>query len=95
MNKTCKKTERIITLADVGEIVARMPKEMADNAKRQLRKPLLTAYDTHKTNVLYEGQEESIEEKEKVLAWKKELLDLKDKAFRAEEIPNSIKYFYA
>jgi hypothetical protein len=91
MNKTCKKTERIITLADVGEIVARMPKTAADNAKRQLRKPLLTAYDTHKTNVVYDGKIESAKEHEEMIVWKQRILDLETQAFN--NIPNILKYY--
>lgn len=91
MNKTCKKTIRLIKLTDIDEIVERLPKETADNAKRQLRKPLLTAYDSHKSTVIYEGNAESEEEHAKVVAWKKSALDLETKAFK--DIPKSVQYY--
>ena len=93
MNGKTKKRERIITLSDIDRIVACIPKESADDAKRQLRKPLLQAYDSHKSTVIYENGMESEEEKAIVLAWKKAALDLETSAFREEEIPNSVKYY--
>ena len=75
----------------MDNIVERLPKETADNAKRQLRKSLLTAYDTHKSTVIYEGQTETAAEKEKVLAWKQSALDLKTEAFK--DIPEKVKYY--
>ena len=91
MNKPCKTTIRLINLSDVDNIVERLPKATADNAKRQLRKPLLTAYDSHKSTVIYEGKTETAEEKEKVLAWKQKALDLKTEAFK--DIPEKVKYY--
>lgn len=91
MNKPCKKTIRLINLADIDDIVERLPKDTAEDAKRQLRKPLLTAYDSHKSTVIYEGKTETVEEKEKVLAWKKSALDLETAAFK--DIPKQVKYY--
>jgi hypothetical protein len=91
MNKTCKTTIRRINLADVDNIVTRLPKATADNAKRQLRKSLLTAYDSHKSSVIYEGKTETPDEKSKVLAWKQGLLDLQTEAFKS--VPEKIKYY--
>ena len=91
MNKPCKTTIRLINLSDVDNIVERLPQATADNAKRQLRKPLLTAYDAHKSTVIYENKEETAEEKEQVLAWKQKALDLKTEAFK--DIPDSVKYY--
>ena len=91
MNNQCKKTIRMIRLSDIDNIIERLPKESADHAKRQLRKQLLTAYDSHKSTVIYEGKTETEKEKEKVLAWKKSALDLETKAFK--EIPDSVKYY--
>lgn len=91
MNKTCKTTIRRINLADVDNIVTRLPKATADNAKRQLRKPLLAAYDSHKSSVIYEGKTETQDEKSKVLAWKQGLLDLQTEAFKS--VPEKVKYY--
>lgn len=83
--------ERLITLADIDSIVERMPKESADNAKRQLRKALLQAYDCHKSTVIYEGKTETEAERERVLAWKQNALDLKTEAFK--DVPQSVMYY--
>lgn len=91
MNKACKTTMRLIKLSDVDNIVSRLPKGTADNAKRQLRKPLLTAYDSHKSTVIYEGKTETQDEKSKVLAWKQGLLDLQTEAFKS--VPEKVKYY--
>lgn len=91
MNRDCKTTMRLIKLSDVDNIVERLPQEAADNAKRQLRKPLLAAYDSHKSTVIYEGKTETAEEKEQVLAWKQDALDLKTEAFK--DIPEKVKYY--
>ena len=93
MNGKAIITERLITLADINDIVERLPKEAADNAKRQLRKPLLNAYDSHKSTVIYEGKTETLEEKSEVLKWKQSALDLETKAFKEENIPQKIKYY--
>ena len=83
--------ERIITIGDIDDIVARMPKEYADNAKRQLRKNLFSAFDMHKGNISYGAETETQEEKTKVLMWREDLKDLKTSAFK--DIPDSIKYY--
>lgn len=90
MNRPSKKNYRILGLSDVETLDICLPKESADNGKRQLRKTLLRAFDTHKTAVIYEGKETQ-EEKNKVLAWKQGLLDLKTEAFK--EVPEKIKYY--
>lgn len=53
------------------------------DTKRQIRKPLLDAYDIHKGNVNYGTVTESEEEHSKVVKWYKDILDLKDEAFEA------------
>ena len=53
------------------------------DAKRQLRRPLLDAYDVHKSNVNYGTVPETEEEHSKVVKWYKDILDLKDEAFEA------------
>lgn len=47
-------------------------------AKRQLRKPLLEAFDIYKSNVYYGIVSETEEEHAAVLAWYRKLLDLED-----------------
>ena len=91
MNKPCKKTIRLINLSDVDNIVERLPKEAADNAKRQLREPLLAAFDIHKGNISYGAETETVEEKMNVLAWRNDLKDLKTEAFK--DIPEKVKYY--
>ncbi len=49
--------------------------------KRQLRKPLLSAFDVYKTNVLYGVIEEEQEVNAKIKQWYKSLLNLEDEAF--------------
>lgn len=93
MNGKAKNKERLITLSDIDSIVEGLPKEDADNAKRQLRKSLLKAYDSHKSTVIYEGREESAEQKAGILAWKQSALDLKTEAFQEENVPNAVKYY--
>ena len=51
MNGKAIITERVITLDDIDKIVERLPKNVADDAKRQLRKPLLSALDVYDKNV--------------------------------------------
>ena len=94
MNRPSKNELRLISLSDVDIIEKRLPLDRQKDAKRQLRTPLLTAYDSHKTTVLYENKKETATEKEKVLSWKQSLLDLKTEAFKEENIPQSVKYFY-
>lgn len=91
MNKPSKKTYRTLQLSDVETLDICLPKEDADNCKRQLRKPLLKAFDTHKTAVIYEGKAETQDERNSVLAWKQELLDLQTEAFK--EVPKSVEYY--
>lgn len=60
--------------------------------KRQLRKPLLSAFDVYKTNVLYGIIEEEQEVNAKIKQWYKSLLNLEDEAFFQvpEEVENYI-----
>jgi hypothetical protein len=91
MNRPSQNKRRLIDLTDIDGIVERLPKESADNAKRQLRKPLFSAFDMHKGNIAYGAETETAEEKEKVLAWREDLKDLKTEAFK--EIPQKVKYY--
>ena len=90
-NSEAKITERIIKISDIDKIVSRMPKESADNAKRQLRIPLFSAFDMHKGNIAYGAETETVEEKQMVLAWRENLKDLKTEAFK--DIPEKVKYY--
>lgn len=91
MNGKAIITERVITLDDIDKIVERLPKEAADDAKRQLRKPLLSALDVYDKNVTKGRIEESIEEKQIVDIWYRDICDLKDNAFK--HIPNGVQKF--
>lgn len=93
MNRVSKKSYAPLKLNDIQFINRCLPEKQSNEAKRQLRKKLLAAYDTHKTNVLYEGREETFEEKEKMLRWKQNILDLQTDAFLEENIPAPIKYY--
>ena len=91
MNKPSKKVYRTLQLSDVETLDICLTKEQADNGKRQLRKPLLKAFDTHKTAVIYEGKAETQDERNSVLAWKQGLLDLQTEAFKS--VPEKVKYY--
>ena len=91
MNGKAIITERIITLADIDSIVERLPKEAADNAKRQLRKPLLNALDVYDKNVSKGRVTETAEEKQTVDGWYKAICDLKDDAFK--NIPSVVRKY--
>ena len=82
---------KIIKIDDIDMLAERLPKEHADNAKRQLRKPILEAFDSYKTSVQYGDAAETQEEHEKVLQWKQSLLNLETEAFK--NIPEKIKYY--
>lgn len=90
-NGVAKIKERIITLADIDAIDSRLPKANAEDAKRQLRKPLFSAFDIHKGNIAYGAETETAEEKAKMLAWRRDLKDLKTSAFK--DIPQAVKYY--
>ena len=91
MNRPSINKIKLIALTDIDGIVERLPKEYADNAKRQLRTPLLSAFDSYKTSIIYEEKYETYEEKQKILSWKQKLLDLETKAF--QEIPKKVEYY--
>lgn len=91
MNRPSKNKRRLIALTDIDGIMERLPQAHADDAKRQLRKPLFSAFDMHKGNIAYGAETETSEEKAKVLAWREDLKDLKNEAFK--NIPQSVKYY--
>ena len=81
MKGKSKIRERLISIDDLDHINARLPKKSADNAKRQLRKPLLSALDIYDKNVSKGRIVESAEQKHSVDTWYKDVCDLKDHAF--------------
>ena len=58
---------------------------------RLKRKPLLIAFDKYKSNVTYGVEFESEEQREKIINWYKNLLELDASSF--ENIPDRIKYY--
>ena len=82
---------RLIALTDIDDIVERLPIEHANNAKRQLRTPLLEAFDVHKGNISYGAEYETYEEKAEILAWREKIKNLETEAFK--NIPRQIKYY--
>ena len=61
------------------------------NELRAKREPLLTAFDKYKSNVNYGVEFESEEQREKIIAWYRLLLELNEFAF--ENVPERIKYY--
>jgi hypothetical protein len=53
-----------------------------DTAIRQLRKPLLEAFDIYKSNVVYGVDTETECEKSEIMTWYQDLLDKKESALR-------------
>lgn len=60
-------------------------------AKRQIRKPILDAWDIYKGNVNYGAVIETPEEHAEVVSWYRDLCDLKDEAFTDSAIPVKVK----
>ena len=68
------------TLADETALKYLEDQEIRDAILRQLRRPVLNAFDIYKSNVLYGVREETPEEKAEVLAWYRAVLDLEQEA---------------
>ena len=60
-------------------------------AKRQLRAPLLAAFDIYRSHVSYQTVEESDERHDVIMAWYRDLLDLKQSAL--DNVPDEIKRY--
>ena len=58
---------------------------------RQLRKPLLEAFDIYKSNIAYGVEDETLDERAQITNWYKSLLDLDSRAL--EDIPQKIKRY--
>jgi hypothetical protein len=54
-----------------------------DTAIRQLRKPLLEAFDIYKSNIAYGVETETIEDRVIIMDWYQDLLDKKENALRS------------
>ena len=63
-----------------------------DTAIRQLRTPLLEAFDVYKSNVTYGVENETVTEKAEIMAWYQDLLDKKESALK--NVPLKIKRYY-
>lgn len=74
----------------VDDTVA-LPTGKKEDALRTLREPLLAAFDIYKQNVNYGILTETAEERETILAWYRDLCDLKESAIR--EVPARIKKY--
>ena len=61
------------------------------DAKRQLRAPLLTAFDIYKSNVIYGVEEEVATTRKEILAWYQGLLDLE--MWALQNIPTVISRY--
>lgn len=76
---------RRITTADLAVLRAT---DVGTDAKRQLRKPILDAFDVYKSNLYYGVITETEEEHYQILYWYKLLLDLDEYAI--ENVPPAI-----
>lgn len=78
------------------KIVDITPKDISlmgnnEDAIRQLRAPILLAYDKYKIAVVYGEIFETEEEKSQILLWKKKVLDKDVDAI--SNIPEKIRYY--
>lgn len=80
-------SKRMIGIDDT----AALPTGKKLDALRTLREPLLAAFDIYKQNVNYGILTETAEERETILAWYRDLCDLKESAIR--EVPVRIKKY--
>lgn len=76
-----------ITLKDLSKIGA----NYKDVAIRQLRQPLLEAFDVYKSNINYGVETETAKERAEIVAWYNKLLDKDETAL--ENIPEKIKRY--
>lgn len=77
-------------LIGIDDTVA-LPAGKKKDALRTLREPLLAAFDVYKQNVNYGILTETEAERETILAWYRDLLDLDVNAIR--EVPNKIQRY--
>lgn len=76
-----------ITVKDLDKV----GKTYKDTAIRQLREPLLKAFDIYKSNINYGVETETEEERNEIISWYKDLLDKKVSAL--ENVPLKIQRY--
>lgn len=77
-----------ITLANLDKLKC---SDEYKSAMRQLRAPLLAAFDIYRSHVSYHTIVENEERHVAIVSWYKDLLDLKQSAI--EDVPNEIKHY--
>lgn len=77
---------RKITSQDLGNLG-----DYSNDGIRQLRKPLLEAFDIYKSNVTYGVEVETEEEHLEIMAWYQQLLNLNTQA--VDNIPTKIQRY--
>ena len=80
--------KRLITAEDYAYLAG---SKEASVAYRQLRKPLLEAFDIYKSNIAYGVCNESEAEHAEVMEWYKRLLDLDEVALT--NVPQNVKQY--
>lgn len=83
-----KISRRLVTQAELPELKGAAVEGLAI---RQLRKPLLAAFDIYKSNVYYGVITETENEHAAVLAWYQDLCDLQLAAL--ENVPEKVKRY--
>ena len=83
MKHICRRNIRLT------DVTALENTSVSTQAKRQLRAPLLTAFDIYRSHVSYKTVVESEERHEVIMAWYRDLLDLKQSAL--DNVPDEIK----
>ena len=74
-----------ISVKDLSKIGAKYK----ESAIRQLREPLLRAFDVYKSNVCYGVWKETQEDHEVIMTWYQDLLDKKEQALA--QVPERIQ----
>lgn len=91
MNRKSKNTRRLIADKDIERITDYLPEVEAKEAKRQVRKSLLSALDIYDKNVSKGRITETQDEKIIVDRWYNAILDLEEWAFN--DIPAKVKRY--
>jgi hypothetical protein len=73
------------------EDIHKVGEKYKDVAIRQLRKPLLEAFDIYKSNVSYGVETETEFEKNEIMSWYRDLLDKNENALK--NVPLKIKRY--
>lgn len=84
------KTEDLV-IEDFEQYIKSLTLDEKIELLRNKRSTILKAFDIYKTNVQYRIEIESEKEREIILNWYQELLDLKENAF--DNIPEKIKRY--